>query len=78
MTEYAWDKKLDTKGLLCPLPVLKARKKLKDMNPGEVLKLKVDDPAGIIDIPHYCNETENRILETEIKGKNQVYFILKS
>ena len=78
MTDNTWDNELDTNGLLCPLPVLKARKILKEMKPGDVLKLHVDDPAGIIDIPYYCNETRNRILETKIKGKNQIYFILKT
>tara|TARA_Y100000746_G_C15442293_1_gene423444 strand:- start:1185 stop:1421 length:237 start_codon:yes stop_codon:yes gene_type:complete len=77
LTYNIWDNELDTSGLLCPLPVLKTRKTLKGMEPGDVLKLHVDDPAGIVDIPHYCNETKNKILKTEISGKNQVYFILK-
>jgi len=45
---------LDTRGLKCPLPVLKARKRLKEMPPGAVLTVLADDPAAIIDFPHFC------------------------
>lgn len=37
---------LDARGLLCPLPVLKARKRLMQMEPGEVLEILADDPGG--------------------------------
>lgn len=47
---------LDTRGLKCPLPVLKARKRLKEMPPGAVLTVLADDPAAIIDFPHFCAE----------------------
>lgn len=47
---------LDATGLLCPLPVLKARKRLKALSPGDVLMLRTDDPAAVIDVPHFCAE----------------------
>lgn len=47
---------LDTRGLKCPLPVLKARKRLKSMAPGTVLSVVTDDPAAVIDFPHFCAE----------------------
>lgn len=72
-----WDRELNTGGLLCPLPVLKARKALKEMKTGDILKLHVDDPAGIIDVPYYCNETNNKIIETTINNQNQIYLIIK-
>ena len=72
-----WDRELNTDGLLCPLPVLKARKALKEMKTGDILKLHVDDPAGIIDVPYYCNETNNKIIETTINNQNQIYLIIK-
>ena len=43
---------LDAIGLLCPLPVLKARKRLLTMQPGAVLRLVATDPAAVIDVPH--------------------------
>ncbi|MCU0817455.1 MAG: sulfurtransferase TusA family protein, partial [Cypionkella sp.] len=48
---------LDATGLLCPLPVLKARKRLKSMAPGAVLRLIATDPAAVIDVPHFCNQS---------------------
>ena len=48
---------LDVRGLLCPLPVLKVRKRLKDLARGDVLRMHADDPAARIDVPHFCNES---------------------
>ena len=50
---------LDARGLLCPLPVLKARKRLRDLAQGDVLRMHADDPAARIDVPHFCNESGN-------------------
>ncbi|MDE2383688.1 MAG: sulfurtransferase TusA family protein [Alphaproteobacteria bacterium] len=47
---------MDVSGLLCPLPVLKARKRLNAMPPGAVLVVTATDPMSAIDIPHFCNE----------------------
>ena len=54
---------LDLKGLLCPLPVLKARKKLQSMRAGGILTIEATDPASVIDVPHYCNESGNDLIE---------------
>ena len=53
---------LDTCGLLCPLPVLKARKRLQAMVPGENLRILADDPAARIDFPHFCAEQKHELL----------------
>lgn len=53
---------LDVKGLLCPLPVLKARKVLNALEPGSILRLEATDPASVIDVPHYCNEAGHTLL----------------
>ena len=58
-----WNEELDARGLLCPLPVLKARKKIIAMAAGEILKMQADDPAAVIDIPHYCEESGHKLLE---------------
>jgi TusA-related sulfurtransferase len=47
------------------------------MKTGDILKLHVDDPAGIVDVPYYCNETNNKIIETTINNQNQIYLIIK-
>ena len=49
-----WDAELDARGLLCPLPVLRARKRLEGLAPGAVLRVLADDPAARIDFPHFC------------------------
>jgi tRNA 2-thiouridine synthesizing protein A len=51
-----YDHDLDALGLLCPLPVLKARKRLMAMAQGQILRLCADDPAAVIDVPHFCIE----------------------
>ncbi len=53
---------IDTSGLACPLPVLKARKALNAMAPGERLALTATDPLAAIDIPHFCDEAGHRML----------------
>lgn len=58
---------LDALGLLCPLPVLKARKKLQELAPGDQLDLLSDDPAAVVDVPHFCAETGHQLVDmTEI------------
>ena len=68
---------LDATGLLCPLPVLKARKRLQALAAGEVLRLVADDPAAIVDVPHYCAEAGHDLLEQSQSGDVQVYLIRK-
>jgi tRNA 2-thiouridine synthesizing protein A len=55
----------DLRGLNCPLPVLKARKRLAGMNPGSRLWLETTDPLAVIDIPAFCLENGHRLVETE-------------
>lgn len=63
------DEFLDTKGLACPLPVLKTRRMLRNMEPGKVLTVEATDPASVIDFTHFCNTTENEMVEhTEDDG----------
>ena len=69
---------LDAMGLLCPLPVLKARKRLQAMAVGEVLRVYADDPAAMIDVPHFCAETGHILLETMQGIAKQVYLIQKT
>ncbi len=68
---------LDAIGLLCPLPVLKARKRLKDLSPGACLTVLADDPAAIVDIPHFCNEAGHELVEQDLDAAHQRYVIRK-
>ncbi|MGA0714666.1 MAG: sulfurtransferase TusA family protein [Gemmobacter sp.] len=73
-----WDDTLDAKGLLCPLPVLKARKRLKGMAPGSVLRLIATDPAAVVDVPHFCREAGHELLATEAGEGARVYLIRRA
>ena len=68
---------LDATGLLCPLPVLKARKRLQALNDGERLTVIADDPAAIVDVPHFCSEAGHRLVTSEQSGAVQTYVIEK-
>jgi tRNA 2-thiouridine synthesizing protein A len=73
-----YDAELDATGLLCPLPVLKARKRLKVLAKGQVLKMLADDPAAIVDVPHFCAEQGHELLSQATEGDAQVYFLQKA
>lgn len=60
--DTTWDAELDAIGLLCPLPVLRARKRLRALGPGAVLCVRADDPAARIDMPHFCAEQGHALI----------------
>ncbi|NUB43550.1 sulfurtransferase TusA family protein [Fertoebacter nigrum] len=66
---------LDCAGLLCPLPVLKARKRLLAMAPGAVLHLRATDPMAAIDLPHFCAGAGHAFLGAEAEGAVTLYRI---
>ncbi len=55
----------DLRGLKCPLPVLKTRRRLKDMAAGSELTIETTDPLAGIDIPHFCREEGHQLLLSE-------------
>lgn len=68
---------LDARALLCPLPVLKARKRLKSLPVGACLEVWADDPAAIVDVPHFCAEAGHALCDQRENGDYQVYVIRK-
>ena len=54
----------DLRGLKCPLPVLKTRKRLDEIRPGTTLCVETTDPLAVIDIPHFCREHGHVLLDT--------------
>jgi tRNA 2-thiouridine synthesizing protein A len=69
---------LDARGLLCPLPVLKVRKRLQAIALGETLTMVADDPAAVIDVPHFCMVAGHELVSSEADGNDQTYVIRKS
>lgn len=73
------DETLDAKGLSCPMPVLKAKKKIKSMDVGKVLEILATDPGSVNDISAWCRTTGQELLtHEEIDGKPKVWrFLIK-
>jgi tRNA 2-thiouridine synthesizing protein A len=69
------DREIDARGLLCPLPVLKARKALQGMRDGSVLRLIATDPASWIDVPHFCAEGGHALLSATDTPDGKTYLI---
>ncbi len=55
----------DLRGLNCPLPVLKARKRLASLQAGSLLWLETTDPLAVIDIPAFCTESGHRLVHSQ-------------
>lgn len=70
-----WDHELDCEGLLCPLPVLRARKRLMAMVPGQVLCVRATDAMARVDLPHYCREAGHSYLEAREDGPVALHLI---
>jgi tRNA 2-thiouridine synthesizing protein A len=56
-------KEIDTRGLNCPLPILKAKKALAEMSSGQVLKVVATDPGSVRDFQAFARQTGNELLE---------------
>ncbi len=56
---------LDTKGLHCPIPVLKARRAMKALAAGDILEVEATDPGSVIDFRHFCNTAGHELLAAD-------------
>lgn len=54
----------DLRGLNCPLPVLKTKRRMQDLATGEQLWIETTDPLAAIDVPHFCQSEGHRLIET--------------
>lgn len=75
-----YDEDIDCEGLLCPLPVLRARKNLHRMGSGQVLRLRATDAMAAVDLPHFCHQAGHDYLGCEdlgisASGQIRAYFI---
>ncbi|MEZ5792732.1 MAG: sulfurtransferase TusA family protein [Nitratireductor sp.] len=69
------DQVLDTKGLNCPLPILKAKKALKDLPTGGTLEIHATDPGSVKDFEAFCRTTGNELMESKMDGSTYVFLI---
>jgi tRNA 2-thiouridine synthesizing protein A len=73
-------KELDARGLICPLPILKAKKALSDMLSGEVLKVLATDPGSVRDFQAFARQTGNQLLQqqaSEVDGRTEYVHLLQ-
>jgi tRNA 2-thiouridine synthesizing protein A len=69
------DKELDTRGLNCPLPILKAKKALADMTSGELLKVMATDPGSVRDFQAFARQTGNELVQQDTAGQEFVHYL---
>jgi tRNA 2-thiouridine synthesizing protein A len=75
MSENHSEKTLDLSGLVCPLPVLKARKQLENLPSGHTLRVIATDPMSAIDMPHFCGEEGHQLLDQSRDGAALIFRI---
>jgi tRNA 2-thiouridine synthesizing protein A len=64
------DQQLDARGLSCPMPILKAKKALNTMAPGQILHILATDPGAVRDFEYFCKHTGHQLLEsTKCEGE---------
>jgi tRNA 2-thiouridine synthesizing protein A len=68
-------KELDTRGLNCPLPILKAKKALADMQSGDVLRVVSTDPGSVRDFQAFARQTGNELLEQDTLGDEFIHLL---
>lgn len=66
----------DLRGLKCPLPVMKTRKRMRSLASGDMLQLDTTDPLAGIDIPHFCHEDGHQLV-TQEKTENGHRFLIR-
>ncbi len=69
-------KVLDLKGLLCPMPVVKMAKAIKEVDPGQTIEAFATDPGVMADIPAWCRTTGNELVSLE-KMDKQFRFVVR-
>ncbi len=69
---------LDTKGMNCPLPILKAKKAIKDIEAGETLQVLSTDPGSVKDFEAFCRSTGNELLDSSEADGIFTYMIKKN
>ena len=68
-------KELDTRGLNCPLPILKAKKALADMNSGELLKVIATDPGSMRDFQAFARQTGNELVQQQAVNEEFIHLL---
>lgn len=68
---------LDAKGLQCPMPLLKAKKALNEMNPAQLLRVLATDPGSVRDFEVFSSQSGHALLESRKEGDTYIYLLRK-
>ena len=72
-----FDRELDARGLNCPLPILRTKKALADLQSGQVLKVLATDPGSVKDFQTFSKHTGHELLSHAEAGKEFTFFMKK-
>ena len=72
-----FDQELDTRGLSCPLPILKTKKSLNGLSSGQVLKIVATDPGSVKDMQAFSRQTGHPLLSSSEENKEFVFYMRK-
>jgi tRNA 2-thiouridine synthesizing protein A len=67
---------LDVRGLLCPLPVIRAQNKVATLNPGDLLEVHATDPGALVDIPAWCRVHGHEVVSTA-RENNEICVVVR-
>lgn len=66
---------IDARGLICPLPVLRLRKALLGLAPGQTVRMVASDPVAVIDVPHFCTEAGHELISATPADGGTAYLV---
>jgi tRNA 2-thiouridine synthesizing protein A len=69
------DKEIDTRGLNCPLPILKAKKALSDMQAGQLLRVISTDGGSVRDFQAFSKQTGNELVDQQTVGDEYIHVL---
>lgn len=72
-----FDKELDARGLNCPLPILRAKKSLGELQSGQILKIHATDPGSVKDMQAFAKQTGNELLSTAENDGEFIFLVRK-
>jgi tRNA 2-thiouridine synthesizing protein A len=73
-------KEVDARGLTCPLPILRAKKALSDMQSGELLRVVATDPGSVRDFQAFARQTGNDLVDqqsSQVSGRDEFVHVLR-
>jgi len=78
MADVASDMTLDCSGLICPMPIVKMAKAIKQIEKGQVLQMIATDPGSPADVEAWSRRTGHELLASETEGNSYIFFLRRS